>query len=204
VTPDEMTALADEVRAAHSALEVTGNKPSSSEWHAYFAIRKRWEERPSGREAAPGDLWGQQLPGEWPHGGRIRCRRCNAIAGLEGHPYGCPVTPYDFGEPGNALHRCYCGTTLVVAPEIFGDCCAGTPPVSVPGGCKWCGSSLCRVGEPDDQPELQFNVPERHPGMGDHWIHACCYDEYLIGRGLTESAASRSHQRAVPLGVVGT
>lgn len=197
-----MTALAAEVRAAHAALDAASGRPHDPEWAAYFDLRHRWEKRPLGRDAAPGDLCGQQLPGEWPHGGDIRCRRCYGVAGLEGHPHGCPRTPHDIGELANALRRCYCGATLVVTPAIFGDCCAGTPPVPIPGGCRWCGSSLCRIGEPDDQPEKQYDVPGQHPGMGDHWVHARCYDEHLLGRGHDQWAGERRRKRAVPLGVV--
>lgn len=204
MTPEQMTALAGEVRAADAALKaVTDSKFDAPEWDAYHRIRERWENRPHGRDAAPGDLWGRQLPGEWPsHGGDIKCRRCNGIAGLEGHPHGCPVTPHDFGELRRPMHRCYCGQTLVLAAVIFSGCCAGTPPVAVPGGCRWCGSSLCRVGDPGDQPEKQYDVPERYPGMGTAWLHARCYDDHLLGRGNDEWVAKRRRARAVPLGVI--
>jgi hypothetical protein len=199
---DELAALVAEIRAAHAALEAARGRPHNPEWDAYFELKRRWEKRPLGRDAAPGDLCGPQLAGEWPNGGDIRCRRCYGVSGLEGHPYGCPRTPHDIGEVANALRRCYCGGTLVVAPEIFGDCCANTPPVPIPGGCRWCGSNLCRVGDPDDQPEKQYDVPERHPDMGDRWLHARCYDEHLLGRGHDEWVAKRRRERAVPLGVI--
>lgn len=199
MTPDEMNTLAAEVRAAHAAI----GHPGSPEWDAYFTLKKRWEKRPLGRDAAPGDLCGPQLPGEYPVG-PVECRRCYGASGLEGHPHGCPRTPYDIRELTNALRRCYCGATLVVAPEVFGDCCAGMPPVPVPGGCRWCGSNLCRVGDPGDQPEEQYGVPARHPGMSDAWLHARCYDEHLLSRGHDEWVAERQRKRAVPLGVVDT
>lgn len=158
---DELVTLVTEIRAAHAALEAAPGRPHDPEWDAYFELKRRWEKRPLGRDAAPGDLCGPQLAGEWPNGGDIRCRRCYAVSGLEGHPYGCPLTPHAVGEVADALRRCYCGGTLVVASEIFGEYCANTPPVPVPGGCRWCGSNLCRVGDPDDQPEKQYDVPER-------------------------------------------
>jgi len=197
MTTDEMNVLAAGVRAAHAVIGHAG----SPEWDAYFEIKKRWEKRPLGRDAAPGDLCGQQLPGEWP-AGPVQCRRCYAACGLNGHPHGCPRTPHDIGELLDALRRCYCGAGLVVAPEVFGDCCANTPPVLIPGGCRWCGSNLCQVGDPDEQPEQQYDVPARYPEMGDAWLHAHCYDGYLRGRGHDEWAAERRRKRAVPLGVV--
>jgi hypothetical protein len=190
-----------EVKAAEAAMD--GKGPGTPEWDAWFAIKKRWAGRPHGRDAAPGDLEGWQLPGEWPHGGDIRCRRCGAVSSLEGHPHGCPRTPGDIEDRIvlHALRRCYCGQALVVTPEMFGPCCENTPPARLPGGCRWCGSSLCRVNDPDDQPEKDYYVPARHPERGDAWVHARCVDEYLIGRGRDGEVEQRRAGRATPVGV---
>jgi hypothetical protein len=153
---------------------------------------------------------GWWLPGEYPHGCDIRCRRCGAVSSLEGHPYGCPQTPQGLDELGlAALRSCYCGQSLVVTPEIFGSCCQDTPPVPVPGGCRWCGTNLCRVGEPDDLPEDYGYVPGRFPEMGDAWVHPRCVDESLPAReaassrpDLAADVESRHRRRHLPLGVI--
>jgi hypothetical protein len=104
----------------------------------------------------------------------------------------------------HALHRCYCGQALVVAPELFGACCENTPPVAVPGGCRWCGSNLCRVNNRDDEADADANrfVEARHPELGDAWVHARCRDEYLIARGRMDEVERRRAERQVPIGVV--
>jgi hypothetical protein len=202
VTPEELSAFAAEVTAAHAAMD--GKGPGTAEWDAWFAIKDRWARRPHGRAAAPGDLDGWQLPGEWPFGGNVRCRRCGAVSSLEGHPHGCPRTPGDIGEQGllHALRSCYCGQALVITPGTSGPCCTGTPPVAVPGGCRWCGSSLCRVNEPDDEPEKDYYVESRYPDMGDAWVHARCVDDRLRARGSHDDAERRRARRQVPLGVI--
>jgi hypothetical protein len=207
MTPDELTAFAAEVRAAHARLGEPGNGPRSLAWDAWSGdggTEDRWKKRPYGRSAAPGDLSGGQLPGERPYDSEYKCRRCYAVSSAEGHPDGCPRTPGDFSElyALQALRRCYCGQALVVTPETSGPCCQDTPPVPLPGGCAWCGSSLCRVNQPDDLPERDYYVTRRHPEMGDAWVHARCKDEYLLGRYRGgESAARRRAERCVPLGV---
>jgi hypothetical protein len=206
---DIFTRFAAEVRAAHARLREPGgdNGPGTAAWDAWFGdggVKDRWTRRPHGRDAAPGDLDGWQLPGEWPHGGDVRCRRCNAVSSMDGHPDGCPGTPGTIEERMSlqALRRCYCGQALVVAPEMFGPCCEHTQPVPLPGGCAWCGSSLCRVNDPDDLPEKDYYVTKRHPEMGDAWVHARCVDEYLLGRHRgAESVARRRAKRHTPLGV---
>lgn len=186
---DEFIALAAAVKAAIA----------SHDWDA--TVRERWRHRPLGRDAAPGDLCGPQNPGEWPHGSTPECRRCYLPASLEGHPYGCPRTPHMPGDLTDALTRCYCGASLVVPPEVFGDCCAGTPPVPVPGGCRLCGSDLCRPGDPEDYPEKQYEIPDPHPEMGNSWVHARCYDAHLLSRGHDDWVAARRSRRAFPFGV---
>lgn len=210
MTPDELAAFAAEVKAAHAAVRDKG--PGTPEWDAWFGdhhgiqgIKDRWTSRPHGRDAAPGDLDGWQLPGEWPHGGEFRCRRCDAVCSSEGHPYGCPRTPGTLEERIvlQALRRCYCGQALVVTPALFCPCCENTPPVAVPGGCRWCGSNLCRVNSRDDDAEADANrfVEARYPDIGDRWVHARCVDEYLISRGRIESVERRRAERQVPIGV---
>jgi len=202
VTPGELTAFAAEVTAAHAAID--GKGPGTPEWDAWFAIKARWTARPHGRDAAPGDLDGWQLPGEWPHGGNIRCRRCDAVSSLDGHPHGCPRTPGTIEERYilHALRRCYCGQVLVIPPDTFSQCCAGTAPVAIPGGCRWCGSNLCQVNEPDDLPEKDPYVESRHPDMGAAWVHARCADVRLRERGDHDSAERRRNERHLPLGVI--
>ena len=204
MTPAELAEFIAEVEAAHAALD--GKDPGTPEWEAWFGdqgIKKRWTSRPHGRDAAPGDLDGWQLPGEWPHGGDIRCRRCDAVSSLDGHPQGCPRTPGTIEERWllHALRRCYCGQALVPAPEMFGPCCQDTPPVSLPGGCRCCGSSLCRVNEPADLPEKDYYVENRFPGMGDAWVHARCVDEHLLARGRDDAVARRRADRSIPIGI---
>ena len=128
MTPAELAEFIAEVKAAHAALD--GKGPHAREWDAWFGdqgIKKRWTSRPHGRDAAPGDLDGWQLPGEWPHGGDVRCRRCDAVSSLDGHPHGCPRTPGTVEERYllHALRRCYCGQALVPAPEMLGACLPG-------------------------------------------------------------------------------
>jgi hypothetical protein len=151
-----------EAELAAAAAAMDGAAPSGPEPEAYFALQKRWTERPHGRDAEPGDLTGWWLPGEYPHGGDIRCRRCGAVSSMEGHPYGCPRTPSELGYLKlDALRLCYCGQSLVVTPDMFGPCCQDSPPVRVPDGCRWCGSDLCRVNDPDELPEKDWYVPSQ-------------------------------------------
>ena len=201
MTRDEFIALAAEIRAAIEAgwAARDAGRSFSPEWDAAKAARERWQHRPLGRDAAPGDLCGPQNPGEWPNGGPS-CRRCYLPASLEGHPHGCPRTPHMPGDLTDALHRCYCGASLVVPPEVFGDCCAGTPPVQIPGGCRLCGSNLCQPGEPDDYPEKQYDLPDPFPEMGDSWVHARCYDDHLLSCGHDDWVATRRRKRAFPFG----
>jgi hypothetical protein len=116
----------DVIRARAAAEAAGGHR--SPEWDAFYAARERWNTRPRGRSAPPGDLAGPaQEPGDYPHGGDIRCRRCRGVAGLLGHPYGCPQTPQESFSRVEPVRLCYCGQTMVAAPEIFGPCCEGTP-----------------------------------------------------------------------------
>jgi hypothetical protein len=202
MTPEELSAFAAEVTAARAAVH--GKGPGDPEWDAWFAIKDRWTKRPHGRDAAPGDLGSYQLPGERPYGGDIRCRRCNAVSSMEGHPHGCPRTPRAIGEQGllHALRPCYCGQVMVITPATFGLCCADTPPVAVPGGCRWCGSNLCRVNEADDLPEKDYYIESRYPAMGDAWVHARCVDDSLWRQGRQAAAERRQAARQVPLGVI--
>jgi hypothetical protein len=93
------------VVAAHAAMK--GRGPDDPEWKAWLEIEGRWRKRPRGRRADPGDLDSYQMPGEMPHGGDVRCRRCHLPSSLEGHPHGCPRTP-DLCSM-EALRACYCG-----------------------------------------------------------------------------------------------
>jgi hypothetical protein len=197
--------FAAEVVAAHAAVKDKG--PGTPEWEAWSGIKDRWTKRPRGRRALPGDLDGWALPGEWPHGSDVRCRRCHLPCSLAGHPHGCPRTPCDLPFQ-DALRPCYCGLTLVVAPETFGPCCENTPPVHVPGGCRCCGSDLCRVNEPDDFPEKNYYVDARFPEMGDAWVHAGCVDSEDLAKAprlthidLVAQVEERRRRRRPPLGV---
>jgi hypothetical protein len=169
--------------------------------------------RPLGRDAEPGDLQGPQRRGEWPAGQGPHCRRCGLMCSMEGHPHGCPRTPRDHHYLGMALRPCYCGATLVTTPAIFGPCCENTPPVHVPGGCPWCGSDLCRIGDPEDFPDVDYahygnEHPVRYPefkGKRGGWTHARCYDEFLIGRGVDPAGSyltGRREKRRAILGVI--
>lgn len=164
--------------------------------------------RPTGRDAKPGQLCGPQRPGEWPAGGHPQCRRCTAACTLEGHPYGCPRTPTDWGFFGQGLNLCYCGQSTVIWPRKFWTCCEDTPPVRVPGGCRWCGSELCRVNDPEQLPDndyYSYDVPERFPDLkpAASWVHAGCIDEYLISKGREDIVASRRAKRLDPVGGMG-
>lgn len=193
--------------AAADAMHAAGS--SGPEREGYYALQKQWKARPWGRLAEPGDLMGWWLPGEYPHGGDIQCRRCGAVSSLDGHPYGCPRTPRTLDEPDlPALRPCYCGQALVVTPDIFGPCCQDTPPVRVPGGCRWCGSDLRRAGDPDDLPEKDRYVPGRFPEMDDAWVHPRCVDESLLAKAAMYRHAGppldverRRRRRNLPLGV---
>ncbi|MGH3405135.1 MAG: hypothetical protein ACRDRJ_21925 [Streptosporangiaceae bacterium] len=200
----------DRLEAELAAAAAHAAGPPAPEWDGYYQAKRRWQERPSGRPAEPGDLMGWWLPGEYPHGGDIRCRRCGAVSSMDGHPAGCPRTPCELGLPLlTGLRSCYCGQALVVTPETFGPCCENTPPVRVPGGCRWCGSGLCRVGDPGDLPEKYLNVPARFPQAGDAWVHPRCVDDSLLARAaacphmdLAGQAAARRARRQLPLGVI--
>ena len=166
------------------------------------------QHRPIGRAARPGELCGPQRPGEWPVGGP-KCRRCTLDSSMAGHPHGCPRTPVDRDYVGMAIRPCYCGQAMVVAPAAFGPCCEETPPVEVPGGCRWCGRTTCRVNEPDDWPDRSYfalETPERFPGLSgpgvDFWVHAGCVDERLTAKGLSSVADQRREERHTPLGVI--
>lgn len=107
------------------------------------------------------------------------------------------------GGAGRRHHR---GTgrteRVVVTPEPFGPCCAGTKPVAIPGGCRWCDSKLCRVNESDDLPERDYYVESRYADMGDAWVPARCVDDRL--RASTSDGAERCKaERHVLLGVIG-
>jgi hypothetical protein len=194
---------------ARAAMEAAPEKfgPESEE---FYAARRRWVSRPHGRSAPPGDLEGvAQEPRDYRYGGDIRCRRCHAVASLEGHPYGCPQTPQEHLSRLRPMRLCYCGQTMVAAPEIFGPCCENTPPVRVPGGCRWCGSDLCRVGDPDDLPEHTYYIEARFPDMGDAWVHPRCIDAKDLERAPADRLAGgvaqveeRRRKRRLPLGVV--
>lgn len=87
--------LEAELAAATAAMEAAG--PGGPEKQAYYALKEQWKNRPWGRPAEPGDLMGWWLPGEYPHGGDIRCRRCGAVSSLEGQP---PRLPPDSPRAG--------------------------------------------------------------------------------------------------------
>ena len=199
-----------DVITARAAHEAAGDS-FGPEWDAFRAARDRWRSRPRGRAAPPGDLSAlQDEPRDWPHGGDRKCRRCMGACSMEGHPYGCPRPPQGFGSSREPIRLCYCGQTMIAAPGIFGPCCEGTPPVRIPGGCRWCGSDLCRVGDPNDLPEEErYYVEARFPDMGSAWVHPRCADEYYLGRAApgrqAEAAADierRRSRRRLPIGVI--
>jgi hypothetical protein len=185
----------------------------SPERKAHSEACERWVTRPRGRSAPPGDLSAlQQTPGEHPHGGDRKCRRCHGACSMEGHPYGCPRTPTGlFSTQREPIHSCYCGQVMIAAPGVFGPCCENTPPVRIPGGCRWCGSDLCAVGDPDDLPEEErYYTEARYPDMGSAWVHPRCIDEYEIERAApgrqaqaAADVARRRARRRLPIGVVG-
>jgi hypothetical protein len=215
MTRDELDTMIAELAVLHEAM--IAEQSCGVARKAYSAARDRWMDRPTGRGAAPGDIFGQyQDPWDLPPGDRIECRRCGGVSSLLGHPYGCPQTPGRLGEQSGALRFCYCGMTLVVSPEVFGRCCEETPPVPIPGGCAWCGSSLCRVGNRDDLPERSYYtngeyLPIRHPeclpnrNTYGSWAHPRCVDEYALSRARDHDidlVESRRRKRAIPIGVV--
>lgn len=180
-------------------------QPGTPEW---VEEHRRWLHRPIGRAATPGHLCGPQRAGEYPAGGHPQCRRCTAPCSLEGHPYGCPRTPKETAENGRLSFEpwrpCYCGQSMIFTPpDRFGPCCENTPPVRVPGGCRWCGSDLCQVNDPEDLPDDSYHAmetPERHEGFGKWWVHARCVDEWLLGRGREDLVAPRRQEREIVLG----
>jgi hypothetical protein len=198
-----------DVITARAALRAAADA-FGPEWEAFKAAQERWVSRPRGRSAPPGDLEGlAREPGDYPHGGDIRCRRCHAVASLEGHPYGCPRTPQESLSRVEPVRLCYCGRMMVAAPEIFGPCCENTPPVRIPGGCRWCGSDLCSVGDPDDLPEKDHYVAARFPEMGDAWVHPRCVDAEDLAKAATvhhvdlvAQVEERRRRRRMPLGVI--
>ncbi len=184
-------------------------RPGTPEWDERQAELDWWRNRPLGRDATPGHLCGPDRPGEWPNGGP-KCRRCWVPCSLDGHPYGCPVTPKDDLYSYDPLRPCYCGQTMILwALYRFGPCCENTPPVKIPGGCRWCGSDLCRVNEPEDLPDRSYfalEVRERFPEFNTNrgaWVHTRCVEEWLLEKGRADLVARRRADREVPVGEAG-
>ncbi|MER6830855.1 hypothetical protein ABT352_33015 [Streptosporangium sp. NPDC000563] len=148
---------------------------------------KARDNRPFGRDATPGDLYGSGPDiQEW----MLRCRRCGLDCTVEGHPNGCPRTPGDSVELATAAMRpCYCGQAIVLAPDWLGTCCRDTPPVRMPEPCLLCDDHHCRVCDPNDQPENFFTSEK----FG--WAHARCVDQRQ-----PEYAEVRRAKRHTPLG----
>jgi len=111
---------------------------------------------------------------------------------------------------GMPLRPCYCGTILVTIPQTFGPCCVNTPPVRVPGGCRYCGTDLCAVNDPDELPETgyyTYEVPVRHPEFNPPrgaWVHAKCTDAWLLERPRPDPALveQRRQKRQPTVGVI--
>jgi hypothetical protein len=106
------------------------------------------------------------------------------------------------------LRSCYCGQSPVLAPRIFGRCCEDTPPVQIPGGCRWCGTDLCEVGNPlqlPDNSSWHYDVPARFPDYDTRlgaWVHAGCIDEYWLSRGREDIVTGRRQDRVMPVGEI--
>jgi hypothetical protein len=140
-----------------SATQKEPTVAETAEWYS------NTDERPVGRYARPGDLEGPPRPP------RAACRRCGLLCAWAGHPNGCPRTPGHSMIVNLAIRPCYCGASMVLAPEWLGPCCADTPPVQLPDACIFCGSDLFGVCDPEDEPTHATTGPST-----GGWAHPRC------------------------------